>query len=1331
MSEGRADRTESRLREQATEATEQRGRLVGDLIDIARAPAVVSLSDVDGLRDRLGGGEGAEELGSLLAGYSLADSETRAAFEAITRSLGRDEARGDAFLVSGVYGSGKSHLLAAVTLLAGHPQESWPHFLRSHAGYDRIATRFSRSRLVVAIPLDEYSQTVSLEHIVLSRLEAELARRHGVRVALTEESHLLDLVEHYVAPQVGRELDEAARGASGSGWQELRGRDPAEAARVALEFITSSGFPLDWRRSRAEAWGVLRRALEEHGIDGPLMLLDELGLFLAGKDRRGLNADASFLQYLAQRTSGERCWLACVTQRGLEEVGDVDRRTLRQLRDRFRPSFTLGLAELGWVVRNRLVQRRDEGAFRGAIRELHEVVGGSGEEPFSLDELAQWYPVNPLCLDALRRAAEVSLSQTRSAVRLLQEAAHERGWLAQPAERLITPDVVFDVFRGEMALSPAGRRYLHAFEAVMINASRVAPGREALIATVVKALCVLGLGELRWSVRQLRAGLVGCEHADLWRDREALTGLLGALYRHGLYVERSRREGADADEYYVDVSSDASERIRQRLNELVKEMAPGDSRVSRAALEVCREDQLPLAGLMEPRSISVEWCHARRTVSIVCRDLTELSGGELQNLVGSLESPLTREDGWLFVASPLVSRDRQEEAWRRAAGGVTGRFARGLMAWFPRELTEAEREHFVEHAALSRMVNDPTVARPRDRELRAKLRERWEDSATSVRRVLKDAFHAGTVVGAEGHTALETQRLESLRGHWDESLSAIFGSSFRALFPHFASIAPERRLASRAQTNQIIDQFVRPGEVTLPPASALEANLAAYAAPLGLVEGEGHQYQLALRRRELMQAAVAAAPERRSSGETEPDEVIAYDDLAGRLGKSEWGMTREQCELLIATLMRMGYLVGLDAFLQPVRLEVVAAPLGDNLPYVMRGAALDGSTGEVARGLLEAAVGAVVGEWDLPAQERAWSALLNWAAGMMAEGKRAALGGAAEAFGHSRADWGWAEEALGRAEAVARSVDATLTSWQGLARLVAAAEAMPGGLDECRRVLETWGRCERFLRDGRGELEPLCRLVRDERIVCASGSLLAREREAVARSFAASEHLVQRPDGVRANAQRWLESYRRHYLAWHNAVNASARFGRLVQLRQSAAMDAAQRLERAGIANGEVERVAAEVAKALGQRCLTGDPLPPGWVVCSSCGLRLGQEVALPDADELAKRVEDALVQQIEQLRGHEELLRRRLSACGDERVVAAVEKLCGPAGAAVDELRALLSEDVIAWIRAQLGQPRARRRELAELESALRGREMTKREVVRRVEEWLGGEEDEVVEVV
>jgi hypothetical protein len=305
------------------------------------------------------------------------------------------------------------------------------------------------------------------------------------------------------------------------------------------------------------------------------------------------------------------------------------------------------------------------------------------------------------------------------------------------------------------------------------------------------------------------------------------------------------------------------------------------------------------------------------------------------------------------------------------------------------------------------------------------------------------------------------------------------------------------------------------------------------------------------------------------------------------------------------------------------------------------------------------------------------------------------------------------------------------TSQTGMQRLLDGAERLPGGVAAAVQALDTWRRCASFLRDGCGALAQTLGLVSDERAVCASGSLLARERDSVLRSFASPEHLVTRSREVGAAAQRWLESYRKHYLAWHSAANAPARYEGLARLRQSATLEAARRLSRAGIPGEDGDRIGEELAAALGQRCLAGDPLPAGCVVCPSCRLRLGQEVAVPAAAEMAARAEAALAEQVGRLRGHGELLRRRLEGCRDERVRAGVEAMCASADLPAEELRALLSEDVIAWTRTQLGQPQARKRKLAELEGALRGKEMTKREVVRRVDEWLGGGDDEVVEVI
>ena len=1345
---------------------------VGDLISISRAPAVVSLRDVETLRGKLRAGESCgEQFEELLGGYHLGDPDARAAFDTVVRSLGRPEQRGDAFIVQGVCGAGKSHLLAVLALLCGHPQEAWPAFLSSHSQHERASAAFARPRLVVTIALDEYPPgSHSLEGIVLSALEEELARGHGVRVALTEDSHLLALVDRYVFPQATDGLEQAARAKAGKDWQTLREEAPEQAAQAALAFIEQTGFPLDWRRSRAEAWGVLRRTLDEHGIDGPVVLLDELGMFLAGKGRRALNADASFLQYLAQRTATERCWLVCVTQRGLEDVGDIDRRTLRQMRDRFRPPLTLDLSELGWIVEHRLVVTRDEQALRALARQLYDELGGDGL--LTPEEIARCYPINPLCLSALQRAAEMHLSRTRSVVRVLQEAAHERGWLEQPARRLITPDVVFDLVREEIADSPAGQRHLWACELVEANAGRILPGREPQLLAAVKTLVLLGLAGLKWSAEEIRTGLLGCQEESLWREPAAAEEALRALYRWGAGVERTRAEPGDSFSYFLDISSDASERIRQRINELVAGFGDGDSRVARAGLAACHEPLFPLAGFEEPRTLGVDWWNARRYVAVLCRDLAALTREEVQNLLGVLESPETKEDGRLLIALPTREAEKQETAWQAMGAEADGRFSPAVLAWFPRALTENEWGLLAEHAALAQMVGDRTFAGRREAELRQKLRDRWLDSEASAREIVRHAYYQGRIVGLKGTVAVEPERMAGMAGGWEEALAAAFAGAFRTLFPRFPSVAPERKLAGRAQTNQIIDQFIRPAQVCLPPASALEAHLRAYAAPLGLVEGEGGELRLALANLDLVAAAIAAAPAHSGREEVSPEEAIRFGELAGKLAKSEWGLVREQGELLVAALIRTGHLVALDAFLQPTRLHVIAAPLAENLPYVMRGRALTGAAAAAARALWTAATGGRVREWDLPTQEQAWGEMIAWSSRLRGEAadRRLAIACAAETFGHAalrngeapsrRAAelrspagpealpkeaslrsasqperWAFALAALGVAEVVAQALDAARTSRDGLAGLAEAVGQLPGGVTGATKDLATWRDCEQFLDHHLAGLAAAYRLLSDQRVRCPDGSLLARQRAEALKAFSSPERLVSELPTAISLAHKWLEAYRKHYLAWHAQVHAAGRFEPLARVRRSEAMEAARRLGAAGVRTEEVDMLDAGLAGALARRCLVGDALPAGSVVCPSCGIGLGQELPLPKTEEVERQTGELLQGQMEELRGHDALLRRRLEGRTEERVREAVGRwleaaATSRAGACLLP-HDILTDEAASWIQQQLGQPRAKKRELGDLEKSLRGKEMPKREVMRTVEQWLGEGEDEMVEIV
>jgi len=66
-----------------------------------------------------------------------------------------------------------------------------------------------------------------------------------------------------------------------------------------------------------------------------------------------------------------------------------------------------------------------------------------------------------------------------------------------------------------------------------------------------------------------------------------------------------------------------------------------------------------------------------------------------------------------------------------------------------------------------------------------------------------------------------------------------------------------------------------------------------------------------------------------------------------------------------------------------------------------------------------------------------------------------------------------------------------------------------------------------------------------------------------------------------------------------------------------------------------------------------------------------------------------------------------------------------------VEELPRLLTDEVISWMRGHLARPRAKKRRFDELSARLRGRDLTKREVARVVEEWLAAGEDDIIEIV
>ena len=60
------------------------------------------------------------------------------------------------------------------------------------------------------------------------------------------------------------------------------------------------------------------------------------------------------------------------------------------------------------------------------------------------------------------------------------------------------------------------------------------------------------------------------------------------------------------------------------------------------------------------------------------------------------------------------------------------------------------------------------------------------------------------------------------------------------------------------------------------------------------------------------------------------------------------------------------------------------------------------------------------------------------------------------------------------------------------------------------------------------------------------------------------ERLLADPAALRGEAERWLESYRKHYLAWHERVHAPRATKHSARVRRSPVFEAALRLARLG-----------------------------------------------------------------------------------------------------------------------------------------------------------------------
>ena len=1241
------------------------GPTIADVVEVVPVDTVVRL---DGRRGRL------SEL--VLTGDVAAS--LRAVLEAASGS-------GGAFFLVGHFGSGKSHLLAALAELIG--QEIPDRELPTGWGPDISgATRSLPPGLAIAVPLVEHRSGAVLEDVVVARTRAAL----GTPAA---------------SPDPAPETSE-------------KGTD------------------------RRATWEALQAGWTAAGYGTVLIALDELSEFLRAKRGPALVEDLRFLQFLGEWAPGHSVTVVAALQESIEEVANVSQRELGRIRDRYR---TLGLSmrHVEDLVRGRLLRLRPGGdeLIDRAYQAIRKAFPGWDVPQ---DRFARCYPVHPATLSLLEGLRFV-FSQQRGVVdflcrQMLGDApAGIEPWADRGYTELLTPDRIFDHFRQRLAERSETRRFT---EAVVPYWERAVgevfdgPGDAGLALRAIKVLALLAASPLERprTGRELahlllqRVSSIDPETNVTYLEREVLQPLAA----RGAYVVAKAASPGSPPAYSVELEANAAEVALTRTRQARAELASGDRRVVRSLVALGSTPSLPLEALAASGAAvrDVLWHRTHRRLLTVLTRVPELTVDDARRFV---EQARAVDAEGVFVigeaelgsemATGPGSADRLGDHARSLAGSVER-----LAIWVPSPLTPGEEEAALEIQAR-RMVLAQSKAEG-NATLVEMLRRMTDNDAARAGEMLRRAYFGGTVAVAGAGTPGDLQALAGLP--FERVLANLADALLGAIHPRHREIAPRDEALGSRSMHRLIKEVIPQLPIGL--AAAERGQLR----PLI----EGHLKPLGLARRTVDAWAIAPDAARspavaealRLVGESGDGAGASGPAVLKALADGPFGLTEDEALLVLNACAHAGLL----------EIRRGKTPLGVPYDEVQPGDVL--APGELVDPAVREALGSLaslmnlpeLNPWNAGVQTAAWERARVWVglrridAGHVREG----LADLTQNPAFAGADTAELEHDLALLTDAVVTCDVDAQPIAGLRAVAELAGDAPALKAAAPRIAAAAG----FFREGYPRVaQALAYLDLPDLNVPPEATQLLALREKAHRlvpdlpALAMNDRGGELLDTLTEFRRRYVASYRDAHQRFHQAsgtANAAA-FRAGAPYRALAAL---ARIPAISVPHDKiaVDRALAAIAPAPCTRHVESELL---WRARCSCGFALGDTAPEADLDAVAALARQGVAEHLAELGRPEHRSRLEgavadLESLGNEALASELGRLLGftdePDTAQHQALAELLGggaglvvQDVLAGGQVVV------RRDLSTLRDDLAGRRYPKRRLLELLAAWVdpGGE--------
>lgn len=830
----------------------------------------------------------------------------------LLQSLSKGEGRG--CFIQGNFGSGKSHFLTILSLLLNYP-ESWEPLIKQNPTFDSFQKELAQKRfLTLNISLVEYGSREYLEEIIVKELS--------------------------------------------NGFNQL-----------SLPSLVR-------KDSRKETFEKVKGELKRAGIDGLVILIDELSEFLRSKpDSRRFNEDIRFLQFLGEVASHFPLWVIATIQERIEETGEITQEVFNKIKDRYPLRFSLGSSHIEELISARLVEKKPE-AQDLIINLFKQIKDAFPTVPFSQDIFLNLYPVHPSTIKLLDNLKTL-FSQQRGVVDFIHyqirgdTSRKIEGMLNLSINCLLTPDAIFDHFRYRikemMETNPFHDIVFKFYEDEMEKLFPQETERQ-LAYKLIKILILLNITPIkkRYNVREIAEMMVH-KVTDLESgiNYRYLRGILDHLYKEGSYLALEKGKDELDDHFFIDLKADVNILVKKKIEYIKGGFFEEERRLFERLIPLLEDPFLPLGNFYREKQSkrALKWQHTMREGYILLTQIDELPIDTIETLRWELLK--TEYDFCVIVGTTY--RVTKQEAYLKDTllPHIRELLPNSFLFWLPAKMQdESPLRYYLAHILLmDKYREDETEMGKR---VRKHLQRILEAEKKVVKEVFTKAYFEGTVYTERGKEEIALHQMRHLP--FEQLLGEIVPEVLSRRYPKHMEIYPSAEVLTKSNLQDVIDLFLRIGEVRVDKRSqyGLVNTIEGFMEPMELIRKTPSGYLLVVdpRKSKIVHHLLSLIPE----------DKILLDELYWHLRKGEYGLSRTQFDLLFLSSLFSGQLTPFSKGRKKT-LEQVNAYNFTSIDQVGKGEVLPSSLQESLLRLPFFPPRIKKGEFSYALQEEAWNYL--------------------------------------------------------------------------------------------------------------------------------------------------------------------------------------------------------------------------------------------------------------------------------------------------------------------------------------------------------------------